>query len=463
LGCWLVEVDYTSFATQQTFGKGFNSNNFPVTIDKLENNCSPLPGVSMMRREKEMNSMHKKSTGILVFVVIISLCSQELVFAQSTVVDQSASDIAMQQTSMNVLGSVFGIDTSKYNISGGISLPCNYEQRMVVYTLESKSGNISAQFVYVNGVFGSCKLTFLSKDTTPIYLVQPAQTIIDQTQTALANYEQLISQTYSADTSYLQPMQTSLSSINSGQSTETKVGNNTLSISIANNITSISYTFGYGKGVSIGTKLQFTNGVLTYFCDTWRTCQIGGQVNLSEDQAIQIALKQAQNQTFPVTNGTNTVEIKPDLSNTIITSLFLTALDTSSSVYYPVWEVDIYFKSNLYGYIGVEELIRADTGQFFNYGFLGYHGTSDPTETQDSTSQPTPTSTVNVTEVPTVSPTALPTTAMPTTQLTTKNPLTSSDIQNAAIPFCIVATAFAVVAIASLCHLRVKKRKKPHA
>ena len=194
---------------------------------------------------------------------------------------------------------------------------------------------------------------------TPIYTQRQSTDFLTTVRDVIARYE------FVDNASYLNQMSQLLSAATETQQNQT-LGNVKLETSIdgENAQFSLLYTENNVDFAPKSLKIVFENGILTTLSDDWPIYSIGStQVNITQDQAIQIARDAANSFTWEA-NG-----VKVSNFNVLqepVSAVFFT-IPRSGLTLFPYWYVTLYLDKFYPG--GVNSIgvgILADTGQVAN-------------------------------------------------------------------------------------------------
>jgi len=277
---------------------------------------------------------------------------------------QLLSGTSAADQAMYIIKNVFQIDVTKYQVSllSDISGPetdlPGINEEVLTYSLTNNASDINTVLTFRNGNFSLFQLDVIEGVTsfTPIYTQSQPTDFLTAVRDIMARYESF------DNASYLNQMNQLLSVANEAQQDQT-LGNINLEISINGDNAQFSLLY-TDNGVDFAAKslqITFENGILTSLSDDWSLYSIGStQVNISQDQAIQIARNAAN--TFSWT------------ANGVQVSNFTVLQEPVSAVFYPkpqsglslvpYWYVTLYLDKVYPGganSIGVG--IWADTGQ----------------------------------------------------------------------------------------------------
>jgi len=280
---------------------------------------------------------------------------------------QLLSGSASADEAMTIIRDVFQIDVAKYQVTllsdtagpeadlGGVV------EEVLTYSLVNNASNINLVLTFRNGNFSLFQLNVIEGVTafTPIYTQPQSTDFLTAVRNIITRYESV------DNASYLNQMSQLLSAVTATQQDQT-LGNVKLETSIngANAQYSLLYTANNVDFAAKSLQIVFENGILTSLSDDWPLYSIGStQVNITQDQAIQIAREAAS--TFSWT------------ANGVKVSSFTVLQEPVSAVFYPTprsdltlfpyWYITLYLDKVYPG--GVNSIgvgVWADTGQVAN-------------------------------------------------------------------------------------------------
>jgi hypothetical protein len=317
------------------------------------------------KRESCMTKEHKKLTvTILVFLIFGSICYT------STLPKAIASEIG-NYCNQQDLGSLVGIDTTKYATSIALSNNDSYKNALpatnVRYTLDSSESKIDTYITYVNNSITMIEI--FSNQGSP-HLTTTTNNITDQAQNFLTTYQAQTKNSLYGQLNAMIPKDLS-------NNYSTTLGNINLTITASSDKdTTLRWTY-QNNGVSAPDKcvaLRYQNGYLKYFVNNWDLYKVGStEINLSEQEAIDIAMDAARKYS-PDSKENGTIGgIKFNVTNAMVVEKIL-----SPSVYvdadnarsqdmlelypmYSVWvSLDKFYPGNVYGF---NVYVWADTKQ----------------------------------------------------------------------------------------------------
>lgn len=391
--------------------------------------------------------MHRKLLTVFTVLLLFSCVSSSL----TTV---NGSEETFQERGLTILSDVVGLDLTKYETNTTEYPPLdifpfnlNGPTGKVDYRLNSNTGNLRIFFTFVNGKLQM--IHTLDNYGTP-HLTQPATTsTLKMAKTFLSNY-----QTYTSDPLFRE-LKDTLNQATDNQNATITTTNATLEITHSTEIKETTYKWTYtineAKAPNKFIALSFRNNFLFAFVDKWQFYPIGNTtINLSEEEAIQIALETAATHQWSLTLDEGALEPENlNTENIRWTSLYfddsqeaITARSENPSTLYPVWAIGIALNrwyGNLYG-ITVE--IWADT--------------KEVKATQEAWSMMTP----NYTPNPETLNTPKPTTENTNDTLNSQETLATPQTNQAPTTEILVVTVAAVALIGSLMWVHTKNVHK---
>ena len=310
----------------------------------------------------------------------------------------------------NFLSNVVGLDLTKYSLTDSPYLrndnstvaptitilneteaASDLNTVSSIYYFESDNGILKVFSTFYGSHLAVVNLKPIN-DSAYIYANSPGTDLTDQANTFLTTYAGFLSQKTSADTSFLATMKNVLNSVNiESSNVNTTIGNVNFQVTKKeNNVTRVQWIYvDYGTIMNLKrVEMQFRNGALASFHDTWNLYKVSGPNVLSAEQARNIALDAAQKVRLPLANLNGEIIIfeTPDLSNARYdVQLFMSACYSSDSnlnrelsleplTLYPFWQFHFYFNESIAGNEGIEVGVLGDTGAIFSSGGFGYLG-----------------------------------------------------------------------------------------
>ncbi len=283
-----------------------------------------------------------------------------------------AAQLSVQQRGANILGSVVGLDTSKYIIQtqtptqdAQASYSGIIPQENVMYNLTSNGNNLKALMTFTNGNLQT--LQVLETNGNPTLTKKSSASIVEMAKDFLNNYK-----TYTANPLFDQ-LNSTLSNSDQNKNLTKTSGNLVLQQTTYEGSTSFRWYYscnGVDAEYSKAISLVFKNGFLSSFSDNWQFYNVGSTtVNLSEKDAIAIALETAK------VHVSSLAEYGLDPKNISESNIRWSSLifDDSQNAnvtrskdaleLYPVWRVGVALDKWYGNMYGVEVDIWADTGQ----------------------------------------------------------------------------------------------------
>jgi DNA-binding transcriptional ArsR family regulator len=280
---------------------------------------------------------------------------------------QLLSGSSSADQAMSIIKNIFQIDLSKYQVtllsdtSGSeVGLP-GITEEVLTYSLVNNASDINLVLTFRNGNFSLFQLNVIEGVTAfnPIYTQPQPTDFLTAARNVIARYESV------DNASYLNQMSQLLSTATETQQDQT-LGNVKLEISLNgdNAQFSLLYTENNTDFAAKSLQITFENGILTSLSDDWSLYSIGStQVNISQDQAIQIARNAATNFTW----NANGVQISNfNVLQEPVSAVFYPKPETGLSLV-PYWYVTLYLDKVYPG--GVNSIgvgVWADTGQVAN-------------------------------------------------------------------------------------------------
>ncbi len=309
-----------------------------------------------------------------------------------------STELPSQKTVISFLSDVVHIDVSQYvanPISYSVDYPKAYGElphSVGLLRLSSVNSEIDVDYTTINGSLVSCGLTI--NKGTPLLTVKLSD-IQDKTQDFLSRYQEF------AQAPYVEPVINMITSLDLTKNTSSTSDNVKLTVTNEDNLTIVKayYTADGADFPQKSIGVTFKNGIFYDFGNGWNLYKIGSEgLQISREQAIEIALMQAKNYTFQVSQGTDnysTVNFTIDESKTVTT---LSAGPREPLTLYPVWNIQLYFDKLYYNYYGIQAVIWADTGQIDFFNPTGMGG-GFPTINETTAVTNTPSAMPSITEI----------------------------------------------------------------
>ena len=280
------------------------------------------------------------------------------------------SQSTASQKALSIMSSVVGLDVAKYNASQTVDSNGSYlgvlPAEIVRYTLNSNGSKLDVMDTFANG---SLQMIDVLENNGSPQITQPATSAVGMAKAFLLNY-----QNYSSHTFYGQ-LASMLDNVNPDTNLTAISGN--LKFNVTESGSSITFTWSYtSSGIDAvykGVSLEYENGFLQNFVDTWNLYPIGSTaVNLSEAEAESIAMQNAKTYSWKVGSGNETYVVNRfNVTQPIVEQLIFCEAGNASGArsddpltLYPAWRIgvglDKFYPGNVYGiYVDV----WADTKQ----------------------------------------------------------------------------------------------------
>ncbi len=304
---------------------------------------------------------------------------------------------------LTILENVVGLDMAKYStdLEFYAQAPFLYfdvlPQEDVKYALESNESKLEVICAFVDEKLRS--MSMYVTDGSPL-TTQPTTSPLEMAKDFLDKY-----QTYS-DASYYSTLRSMLDSVEADKNITKTSENIKLEVTVTANRTDFrwKYTFNGVEATSKCVVLNFRQGFLKYFIDSWSFWTIGStDLNVSEEEAIEIAMNAAENYSWNVSMGGDNPPVTVTEFNVVgvsETTLDIGNYPTKNEsrdgdplTLYPGWHVKLYFDKLYPGQVyGLNIGIWADTGEvndireLLTLGDFPYN--EEPADNEDSTEQP---------------------------------------------------------------------------
>lgn len=327
-----------------------------------------------------------------IVVVVILTAMLMLSFAQAR--GATATELPNQGKLLSFLNKVVQLDTSQYvvnPVSYALDYPSAYGGLAVGdggLNLTSASSQLFVSYTTINDTLVNCQLTVFSG--TPSF-TQKSTTVLSNAKGFLERYQNF------AGASYTQAMPNMLNLVDVTKNATAVSGNLNLAVSNSGNLTFVTWMY-TSDGVDFpqkGLTVNFANGIFYSFGDSWNLFKVGSdKLQISKQQAIDIAMQQAENYTFQISQGPdNYIAVNNFTIDANRTEATLSAGAREPLTLYPIWNIQLYFDKIYYTYYGIQAVIWGDTGQviFFNPTGMGGGTPVDNTSANPSvTSSPSP-------------------------------------------------------------------------
>jgi hypothetical protein len=311
---------------------------------------------------------------------------------------ESLEESTAPEKVLTILEEVVGLDMAEYSaeLDLHIQAPFLYfdvlPQEDVKYTLESNESKLEVISALVDEkIF---LLNIYINEGSPL-TTKPAASPLEMAKDFLDKYP-----TYS-DASYYSTMRSMLDNVEADKNVTETVENIKLEVTVTANHTDVrwKYVFNGVEATSKCVVLNFKQGFLDCFIDSWSFWTFGStDLNVSEEEAIEIAMSAAENHSWNLSSGTTVTEF--NIVGVSETSLQIGNYPTKNEsrggdplTLYPGWSVKLYFDKLYPGQVyGLDIGIWADTGEVNDIRELLYLGdipySGEPADNEDSTEQP---------------------------------------------------------------------------
>jgi hypothetical protein len=326
--------------------------------------------LSTTRKEVKRKMAKAYKNKLLFSTIILTVLLFSSVYA-TLVPNVHAAEASIQQESMAVADNVIGVDLAKYPAASEDYRQDLYldviPQENLRYTLETNESKIDIQYTFVKGKLQ--KIHVLDNVGSPQMRKALSDNALDLSKDFLSNY-----QSYT-DNAFYGELKSTLDTVEANKNVTAVFGNKKLSVTTQEDSTTYRWVYTI-NGIEAPDKcvaLKYENGFLKYFIDNWDLYKIGSTaVNISEQQAIDIAMARARNATWSTTLDNETfVGLKYNVTNALVwktvfaNSLFMdNPRGQDELMLYPIRQVwvsfDKFYPCNVYGMMAY---VWADTGE----------------------------------------------------------------------------------------------------
>jgi len=335
-----------------------------------------------------MKSLPKSFLVTLILMAVLTVSFVQLPTAYS-------AELTAPEKTLIFLKDVVKVDVTKYNatlVSNWVDYPPHWgglAEEVVRYDLDG--GNESNLYItcrFRENMLHSCSLQV--RKGSPIFAEPQPTNLLDAAKGFLERY-----QAYSG-ASYTQEMRNMLDKVDETKEVTVTSGNIKLTTSnqeIQNDptaeaieCTSFEWTYTV-NGVDTPqnvVRVTFEEGVFKSFGNNWNLYKIGSsEVNVSREEAINLARNAAEDYTLQIYLGDNTLtDVEFNLADEPARAeLFMYPRETLTV--YPFWRIELYFDKYYYSAYGIQVGIWADTGEIAScesLSGLGPIAEEDPTE-----------------------------------------------------------------------------------
>lgn len=329
-----------------------------------------------------------------IYACLLLVAFSMILLAQTSMVHSEETDTPKK--ALSFLTDVIQLDTNKYNVTlvshstdypvpPLLSNPPVIIQENLKYTLEHKDSKVDAIFGYKNGTFWWCNLYVIKG--TPIYAAPQPDTEIAKARGLLERYH-----AYN-EVQNFQVAQALLDALNKTETTRVALGNTKLEMRKDSESTTFTWSQTYNGAATTTLDIWFLSGHVRSFVNSLCLATIGGtDVNISQDQAIQIAVERAKSFSWKAgTDPNNMTEVKDFTILETPVKAELSMQPREGTTLYPYWMVDLYLDKVYPG--GVSNIkvgLWADTGEIHLIQELSYGGNPQPETTPTPPAEPTP-------------------------------------------------------------------------
>ena len=264
--------------------------------------------------------------------------------------DAVSAEPTNQEKALAILSEMVGLDMAKYHATRDSYTQDLYfetlPQEHLKYTLESDESKLEIIYAFVNENLRSMSVYIINGSP---HTTQPTTNTLEMAKTFISKY-----QTYS-EASYYGMLRPMLDAVEADKNVTKTSENAKLEVTIDENSVSFRWTYTI-NGVEAPSKcvaLYFEQGFLKHFIDTWSLYKIGVEdVNISEKQAIEIAMDAAKNYSWRVGVGGDNPSVEVTEFN--IAGVSKTTLDFGNYIskeearggdpltLYPGWHIYLY-------------------------------------------------------------------------------------------------------------------------
>lgn len=355
----------------------------------------------MTRRGKVNKKLSLFSKVFVCFLIVTMGLNWSVVCNASS--QESLEESTAPEKVLTVLKEVVGLDMAKYSTDLELYTQALFlyfdvlPQEDVKYALESDESKLDVICAFVDEKLRSMNIYI--NDGSPL-TTQPFTTPLEMAKDFLDRYPA------HSEESYYSAIRSMLDNVEADKNVTEISENVKLEVTVTANRTDFrwKYVFNGVEATSKCVALNFKEGFLKYFIDSWSFWTIGStDLNVSEEEAIEIAMNAAENYSWNVSMGGDNPQVTVT-EFTIVgvseTTLQIGNYPTKNEsrggdplTLYPGWRVKLYFDKLYPGQVyGLDIGIWADTGEvhdistLLTLGDFPYNG--EPADNEDSTEQP---------------------------------------------------------------------------
>jgi len=311
---------------------------------------------------------------ILIAFLVVSLALMPTVYSEAS---------TAQEKSLAFLEEVVNLDLTKYNAKIDNYAESSYlsmSQESIVYTLDgADESKLHVMCIFRDRTLSSCIIDVLKG--SPIHAEAQSTNVIALAKGFLQRYQSF------AGASYLQAMHNMLDTVNEVKNTTTAMDDVKFTLSIRDvwtdpdeePITDTSFewiqTVNGVDAPQNAVSITFRDGSLYWFKDDWNLYKIGNSsINVSREEAIEIAMEAAKDYKLQVYTAENTLtDIEFNIVDESLTAeCFMYPKETLTL--HPFWQVQLYFDKYYASYFGIKVGIWADTKEIMYCQATGTSG-----------------------------------------------------------------------------------------
>jgi hypothetical protein len=282
-----------------------------------------------------------------------------------------STELTVPEKALAFLEYVVMLDLAKYNTNlvvnqvfypselGGLA------QEIGKFTLEAEESKLNVLFKAVNKTLVACILDMLG---SPLYTQQPSSNPLDMADDFLQRY-----QTYTGD-SDIEIMRYMLSTFDEIKNVAVTVDNIKLEVSSEEDQVLFEWTYSFNGADYSGIYINFRDGSFESFRDDRSYYKIGStDVNVSKEEAIDIALKRMETYSWKLGSGEEVSDF--NIVEERIGADLLTRNREESLIMYPYWLIQLPLDKVYPGMVTrILVAIWADTSEILYVKPLSYGG-----------------------------------------------------------------------------------------
>jgi hypothetical protein len=283
-----------------------------------------------------------------------------------------AAEASIQQKSAVVTDNVIGVDSAKYaTISEDYREDLYLDvipQENLRYTLETNESKLDIYYTFVNNKLRLVHV--LDNIGSPQMQKAVSANALDMSKDFLNNYQDY------TENEFYGELKSTLNTVEANTNVTAVFGNMKLSVTSREDSTTFRWVYTF-NGIEAPDKcvaLSYEKGFLKYFIDNWDLYKIASTtVNVSDEQAMDLAMSRAKNATWSTTTSDNETfaGLKYNVTNAMVwqtafsNSLFMdNPRDHDPLMLYPMRHIWVSFDKFYPGYYyGMNVYVWADTGE----------------------------------------------------------------------------------------------------